>query len=129
MSAGEWVLSALAFITIAFIVVIIIKESRNSNNVINNVTNTTIQEPKTEFFEAKALKKRIYIYYEDPIRKPRSVTQYFITFLLETGEEKEFSLPQEFFEKIDEGQESTLVLVNGRFFDFSEGETIENFEE
>lgn len=71
----------------------------------------------------------MHIYYISELNIPRSVTEYFITFLLETGEERELSLSQEMFEKIEEGQESTLVLLNDMFFDFGEGEPIEDFEE
>ena len=88
-----------------------------------------IETPEPEFFQAKALRKRVHIYYISELNIPRSVTEYFITFLLETGEERELSLSQEMFEKIEEGQESTLVLLNDMFFDFGEGEPIEDFEE
>lgn len=88
-----------------------------------------IETPEPEFFEAKALRKRVHIYYVSELNIPKSVTEYFITFLLETGEEREFSLSQEMFEKIEEGEESTLVLLNNMFFDFGEGEELEKFEE
>lgn len=88
-----------------------------------------IETPEPEFFEAKALRKRVHIYYVSELNIPKSVTEYFITFLLETGEEREFSLSKEMFEKIEEGEESTLVLLNNMFFDFGEGEEVENFEE
>ena len=88
-----------------------------------------IETPEPEFFEAKALRKRVHIYYASELNIPKSVTEYYITFLLENGEEREFSLSQEMFEKIEEGEESTLVLLNNMFFDFGEGEEIENFEE
>jgi hypothetical protein len=84
-----------------------------------------IETPEPEFFEAKALRKRVHIYYVSELNIPKSVTEYFITFLLETGEEREFSLSQEMFEKIEEGEESTLVLLNNMFFDFGDGEDIE----
>lgn len=84
-----------------------------------------IETPEPEFFQAKALRKRVNIYYISELNIPRSVTEYFITFLLETGEERELSLPQEIFEKIEEGQESTLVLLNDMFFDFGEGENMD----
>ena len=81
-----------------------------------------IEEPNSEFFQAKALRKRIHVYYASELNIPKSVTEYYITFLLDNGEEKEYALSQEMFEKIEEGQESTLVLLNDMFFDFGEGE-------
>lgn len=91
--------------------------------------NETIKEPETEFLQAKALRKRVHIYYTNYLNLSRSVTEYYITFLLENGEEKEYALSQEMFEKIEEGQESTLVLLNGMFFDFGEGESVDNVGE
>lgn len=88
-----------------------------------------IETPKGEFFEAKVLKKRMHIYYVSEVNISRSATEYYATFLLENGEEREYQLTPEMFEKIEEGQESTLVLLNGRFFDFGEGEPIEEDEQ
>ena len=41
-----------------------------------------IETPEPEFFEAKALRKRVHIYYVSELNIPKSVTEYFITFLL-----------------------------------------------
>jgi hypothetical protein len=48
-----------------------------------------------------------------------------VNFLLENGEEREYYVSKEIFDKVEEGQESTLVLLNGMFFYFGEGEEIE----
>lgn len=88
-----------------------------------------IEEPKSEFFQAKALKKRIHVRYEGYVKMPKSVMEYFVLFQLENGTQEEFMLSQEMFEKIEEGQEGTLVLLNGLFFDFGDGEVIEDTDE
>ncbi len=49
---------------------------------------------------------------------------YFVTFLTDEGETKEFKVAKETFEKVYEGQTSTLVTVEGEFFGFSDGEEI-----
>lgn len=92
-------------------------------------THDIIEKPKAKFFEAKALSKRVHIYYASQINIPKSIAEYFITFLLETGEEREYSVSQEMYEKTEEGQEATLVLLNDKFFDFGEGENIDEIEE
>ena len=86
-----------------------------------------IPEPSVEYFNAKVLTKRMN-YYIDPkaIHLPRSVLEFLVTFELENGTKHEFSLTKEMFDKLEEGQESTLVLMNGMFFDFGEGEEINN---
>ena len=84
-----------------------------------------IPEPNVEFFNAKVLTKRMN-YYVDPkeIKLPRSVLEFIVEFELDDGTIHEFSLTKEMFDKIEEGQKSTLVLMNGMFFDFGEGEEI-----
>lgn len=84
-----------------------------------------IETPTPQFFQAKALKKRIHVRYEGYVKMPKSIMEYFILFELENGEQEEFMLSQETFEKIEEGQEGTFVLLNGLFFDFGDGEMIE----
>ena len=86
-----------------------------------------IEEPETEFFEATVKGKRIY---QKFVRRLSHVIldseyQYFITFKLENDEEVEYEVSQELYERIDEEQTGTLVVVNGNFFDFGEGEDIE----
>ena len=48
-----------------------------------------------------------------------------MNFRLENGEEREYYVSKELFDRVKEGQESTLVLLNGMFFDFGEGEDID----
>ena len=88
-----------------------------------NKTGDIIELQKAIFLPAKALRKRINMQRES-IKLPRLQLSFFVTFLLETGEEKEYELSQEAFEKIEEGKQATLVLVNGLFFDFGDGEEI-----
>ena len=49
----------------------------------------------------------------------------YLTSQFEDGEEKEVAVPQESFEKISVGDEGTLVMLNGAFFAFGDGEEIE----
>ncbi len=84
----------------------------------------SIPKPKTEFTEAKIIDKKVIVSNVGSLRMPRSVTEYYITFLLKNGEEKEYSVSQEMFEKTEKGQEATLVLLNDMFFDFGDGEDV-----
>ena len=52
----------------------------------------------------------------------KQVSSYFVTFFTENGETVEYSVPEELFLAIEKGQESTLVTVDGQFFDFGDGE-------
>ena len=50
--------------------------------------------------------------------------EFYVTFKTENDEEIEYPVRQEIWEGIAEYQEGTLVLVNGNFFDFGDGQEI-----
>jgi hypothetical protein len=47
-----------------------------------------------------------------------------VAFLTDEGEELVFEIPQEIYDRIEEGQHGNLITVNGNFFDFGDGEEI-----
>ena len=85
------------------------------------------REPEYAFINAKVVGARKYVYqkmdWSMPML-PAQVDEYYATFLLETGEEIEYKVPEELFFTLVEGEEGTLVTVNGNFFDFGSGEEI-----
>ena len=85
-----------------------------------------IEEPETEFFEAKVKDKRIYKQFVGQLTMvaPVSVFHYFITFELKNGEELEYEIGEELYKNIETEQTGTLVIVNGNFFSFGDGEEI-----
>ena len=128
MGLGEWVIAFFGIVTIGVLAFIIVKESKNYKEIsadeVTLIKGKDVPKPKVEFFDAKAIKKRIHVYYVSEINIPLSETQYFITFEMQDGTEKEFMVSQELFEKINEEQTGTLVTVNGLFFDFGDGEEV-----
>lgn len=86
-----------------------------------------IEEPETQFFEARVKEKRIYQKFITgvSVTTPVGLFQYFATFQLENDEEVEYEIGQQWYEKIEKEQTGQLVLVNGTFFSFGEGEDIE----
>ena len=52
----------------------------------------------------------------------RHSSSFFVTFLTDDGEKKEFKVARELFDRLYEDQTGTLVTVNGNFFDFGDGE-------
>lgn len=83
-----------------------------------------IEEPTTEFFDAIVKSKRIFKSFVG-VKMVYSAFEYFATFALENGQEVEYEIGQELYEKIEQGEVGTLVLINGNFFSFGEGEDIE----
>ena len=59
----------------------------------------------------------------------KQVSSYYVTFFTEDGETVEYPVPEEIFLTIEKGQESTLITVDGKFFDFSDGESVEEEED
>ena len=86
-----------------------------------------IEEPITEYWEATVKSKRIHERFVNGVSwtTPVGVFEYFATFQLENEEEVEYEIGQEFYEKIEEGQTGTLVVTNGNFFAFGEGEEVD----
>ncbi len=85
-----------------------------------------IEEPETEFFEAKVKDKRIYKQFVSKVSMvaPVSLFHYFVTFELENGEEIEYEIGEELYKNIEVEQTGTLVIVSGNFFSFGDGEEI-----
>ena len=99
-----------------------VEESLDSDNPMYQ-----IEEPETLFYEATVKAKRIY---EKFIIGVSAVTpvgrfQYFVTFDLQEHGEMEYEVGKEWYEELTEMQVGTLVIVNGRFFSFCEGEDTE----
>ena len=84
-----------------------------------------IEAPTTEFFEATIKSKRVYKKFVGEVRMQRSVYEYFVTFALKNGEEIEYAVGANWYEKMEQGDVGTLVVINGNFFSFGEGEDIE----
>ncbi len=83
-----------------------------------------IEEPSTQFFDATIKSKRIFKSFVG-VQMVHSSFEYFATFVLKNGQEVEYEVGREYYERIEEGQAGQLVLISGNFFSFGEGEDIE----
>lgn len=83
--------------------------------------------PQGEFVSARVISKRIAHTYDRSRGIYMKESEYYgiITFLLGDGKEVEYAVPPELYERCEENQVGTLVTVNGKFFDFGQGEEIE----
>ena len=84
------------------------------------------EESNTEFFEARVDTKRIYEKFVTGVSlaTPVGMFQYFVTFTLENDETVEYEVSKEWYEKMEEGANGTLVIVGGTFFAFGDGEDV-----
>lgn len=78
----------------------------------------------TRFVRAKVIEKKINHYYYKGLNLPMNVSRCILVFETEEGKTEEYPVPEDFFLKTEEGQEGTLVTINGMFFDFGEGEDL-----
>ena len=134
MTQEDKIILIISLVTVIVIVgvtglVVFLYERKYHPTVKTKVDYDAIPEPQAEYIQVKALKKRIQVYYVSQLNIPRSVTEFLVMFAMKDGTEQEYSLSQELFEKIEEGQEGTLVLLNGGFFDFGDGENMDTIEE
>lgn len=83
-----------------------------------------VEDPIVEYMEATVLSKRTCKEYVD-IRMHRSVDRYFALFSLQDGKEVEYEIGKMMYEKTEVGQTGTLVLISEKFFDFGDGEDVE----
>ena len=85
------------------------------------------KEPEYLFTQAKILSKEKKAYYVG-VKLPKLVEEYSIRLLTEEGEERHYRVREEVYSRMEEGQEGTLVTVNGNFFDFGDGTDITDEE-
>ena len=103
----------------------IMKKKEGEENLGEGVDGAPLIDPTpAEFYEVKAISKRIYNEFLG-IKVVKSQFWFLNTFQFPNGEEKEVAVPQETFEKVSVGDKGTLVILNGAFFDFGDGEMME----
>ena len=80
-----------------------------------------IDEPEAECFTATVVSKRIYERFVTGVSvgTPVGKFEFYVTFALDYGEEIEYLVGRDWFEKLEENQTGTLAIVNGAFFAFT----------
>ena len=128
MSSADYLLFGI-FVgyPIALVIVVICltlykkKKQEKTADIEKDENEVQIEMPSPQFLDAKVISKKIYKQFNG-VRLVKSTFCFLITFQTVDGELIELPVSQEYFEKINEGQKGTLVIVNGNFFDFGEGE-------
>ena len=52
------------------------------------------------------------------IKQPKTVRNFLVTFLTDDGEKLEFSVEEEFYTSLNEGERGSLALLNGAIYDY-----------
>ena len=119
------VVFGLAILAALFVPVGLLVRKEEKKQAEAELSEDALQEPAgTRFVRAKVLQKKINHYYYKGLNLPKNESSFALVFETEEGETEEYPVPQEFFMQTEEGQEGTLVTINGMFFDFGEGQDI-----
>lgn len=74
--------------------------------------------PELQDYGAFVRDKRVELMHTGSAKAPSHTLLYTVDFILENGETKSVSVPQEAFERIQKNQSGTLVMQEDSFFDF-----------
>ena len=86
-----------------------------------------VAEPEFVATPAVVIDKHIDIYHSGPSKYGKHNVAHIVKFLVD-GEEREIVVDAATFERVYEGEASTLVMEGDEFFDFSNGEEIDEAE-
>lgn len=80
-------------------------------------------EPEPIGIGARVIGKRTEISYNG-IKIPEHSIIYFVSFLTDNGEDKEYSVTMDIYNRLSEHDTGTLITINDNFFDFGKGEIV-----
>ena len=101
------------------IAIILLKPSKKTNEA----PAAEVEEESNELTATPAVVVSKYV----DAKHARHQIEYFVTFLVD-GEEREVRVDRKTFERVYEGEASTLVMEGDRFLDFSDGEEMTDEE-
>ena len=117
MSGGEYAILVVMIVLIAFLVIVIIRESIKYKKSVNDVS-----ENKEDFicYEGVVISKKVVGIRTEGLNLPKTIIEYGVYFLLNNGEEKLYLLPENVFDQLKEGIKGNLYIKNNAYFDFEE---------
>lgn len=82
--------------------------------------------PEPEAFPARVVDMRAVVGNVGGQKRPKTGTSFLVTFLTDDGERVEYPVPEDLYVTLNIDQTGTLVILNGGFFDFGDGEEMED---
>lgn len=110
-------------VCVLFIIIVPFVAKKEQKDAIEQMDEEPWEIPDPELIGARVIKKRVGGAHSGGKVSKYSL-HFCVIFLTDSGEELEFEIPQELFDKINEGQSGILVTVNGNFIDFGDGEDV-----
>lgn len=111
-------------ICVLFIIIVPLVAKKEQKDAIEQMDEEPQNVPEPDVIGAKVIKKRVGGECMG-VKLPKYNAHFWLTFLTDNGEELEYEVSQELFDKIKEGDTASLVTINGNFLDFGDGEDIE----
>ena len=81
--------------------------------------------PEPEAYPARVVDMRAVVGNAGGSKRPKTGVSFLVTFLLDDGKRIEYPVPEELYVTLNLDQTGTLVILNGGFFDFGDGEETE----
>jgi hypothetical protein len=131
------VLIVVAFIGICTFIGLAIREGRkqvrqNQESDQDVGSNDDMEEsddgwtpPEPEAFPARVVDMRAVVGNVGGHKRPKTGTSFLVTFLTDDGARMEYPVPEELYVTLNIDQTGTLVILNNGFFDFGDGEDME----
>lgn len=134
------ILIAVAFIGLCTFIGLAIREGRkqaasdtspNENENITDDMDDSIESddgwtpPEPEAFPARVVDMRAVVGNVGGHKRPKTGTSFLVTFLTDDGERMEYPVPEDLYVTLNIDQTGTLVVLNDGFFDFGDGEDME----
>lgn len=116
MSIGEWSILGVGIITIISFVIIVIKASVH----VKSLDTKGVNKEQFVCFEGVVITKKVIGCRTEGLYLPETMMQFGCFFLLKTGEEKFYLVPECVFHQLKEQATGNLYIKNNMFFDFEE---------
>ena len=81
--------------------------------------------PEPEAYPARVVDMRAVVGNAGGSKRPKTGVSFLVTFLLDDGKRIEYPVPEELYVTLNLDRTGTLVILNGGFFDFGDGEETE----
>ena len=131
------VLIAIAFIGLCTFIGLAIREGRKqvhqnqkANQDVDSNDNMDDSDdvwtpPEPVAYPARVVDMRAVIGNVGGHKRPKTDTSFLVTFLTDGGDRVEYPVPEELYITLDIDRTGTLIILNDGFFDFGDGEDVE----
>ena len=126
------ILTVILAVLLAVLLAALIREMIRSAKKSSETSDTAVSAadddwtpPEPVAYPARIVDMRAVIGNVGGHKRPKTGTSFLVTFLTDDGETLEYPVPEELYVTLNIDQTGTLVILNEGFFDFGDGEDVE----